>query len=42
MRPFKRQEAFVPERWVAGSPEAANDAERKAWMAFGDGAFPVL
>ena len=28
----------MPERWVAGSPEAANEAERKAWMAFGDGA----
>lgn len=36
------QDAFVPERWVAGSPKAATEAERKAWMAFGDGAFPAV
>ena len=36
------QDAFVPERWVAGSPEAANEVERKAWMAFGDGAPPAV
>jgi len=32
------QEAFMPERWIDGAAEAANDVERSAWMAFGDGA----
>lgn len=32
------QDAFVPERWIADAPEAANEAEKRAWMAFGDGA----
>ncbi len=28
----------MPERWIDGAAEAANDVERSAWMAFGDGA----
>lgn len=28
----------MPERWIADAPEAANEAEKRAWMAFGDGA----
>ena len=28
----------MPERWIEGAAEAASEAERAAWMAFGDGA----
>ena len=37
-RMVSSQEAFVPERWIDGAAEAANEVERSAWMAFGDGA----
>lgn len=28
---------FVPERWVAGAPEEATEAQKRSWMPFGDG-----
>jgi len=28
---------YIPERWVEGSPQEATDAQKKAWMPFGDG-----
>ena len=28
---------YVPERWIEGSPQEATDAQKKAWMPFGDG-----
>ena len=28
---------YVPERWVEGSPLEATDAQKKAFMPFGDG-----
>ncbi|KAK9845974.1 hypothetical protein WJX81_007324 [Elliptochloris bilobata] len=38
---WRQPGAFMPERWVTGAPEAANECEKKAWMAiqaFGDDA----
>ena len=29
--------AYVPERWVEGSPLEATDVQKKAFMPFGDG-----
>ena len=30
-------EEYVPERWVEGSPLEATEAQKKAFMPFGDG-----
>ena len=30
-------EEYVPERWVEGSPLEASEAQKKAFMPFGDG-----
>lgn len=34
---WKDPEAFVPERFIGGSPEAAMVIDPHAWKAFGDG-----
>ena len=34
---WSKPDEFVPERWIEGSPEEATDAQKKAWMPFGDG-----
>ncbi|BDA42318.1 Cytochrome P450 3A24 [Coccomyxa sp. Obi] len=34
---WSKPDEFVPERWIPGAPEEATEAQKKAWMPFGDG-----
>lgn len=34
---WSKPDEFVPERWLSGAPEEATEAEKRAWMPFGDG-----
>ncbi|EIE20794.1 cytochrome P450 [Coccomyxa subellipsoidea C-169] len=34
---WDKPDEFVPERWVPGAPEEATEAQKRAWMPFGDG-----
>ncbi|KAK9901608.1 hypothetical protein WJX75_004612 [Coccomyxa subellipsoidea] len=34
---WDKPDDFVPERWMPGAPEEATEAQKRAWMPFGDG-----